>query len=148
MIDRAVLLNELRYAERICERQARLYRRGQFVSGWLSIVGATATVAAVASHLPHWAQLTLSMIAAGLGIAFHLMRLGDKAAVIEAQKKIYGGVRTAANLEHALDVARSTAPPQLEALRMVCFNDVLREIGRADEVQKLCWWQRLIGAVA
>lgn len=148
MKDAAILLNELRYAERVCERQARLYRRGQFVGGWLSIFGATATVGAVAAALPHWLQVTSSMIAVGLGVAFQLMRLGDKAAAIEAHAKGYAAARSAPDLAVALQAARAGSPPEVEALRNVCFNDVLREIGHQDLVVPLSAWERAVAAVA
>ena len=55
---------------------------------------------------------------------------------------------TAEQLAAALAKAGETDTPEIEALRDVAYNDVVREIGRDDHVVPLSATQRLFAALA
>ena len=151
-------LNQIRYAERLCARTARLYRRLQTVGTWATIVGGSAallqTTAVAGATLPPWAGGAGVLLAAAFGAALLAVRPADKAAANEADVKRYAKLRgdaatlTDAQLEAALQKARESDAPEVEPLRDVAFNDVVCETGNATAAVPLNWRQRVLAALA
>ncbi len=152
---RANLLNEIRYAERLCQRTARLYRRLQTFTTFITVVGGSAAIStALSSSAPDWLPLVgagLLAVFGGLNIA---IRPADKAAQNEMDAKRYAALRSKASamddalLQTALNEAHASDVPEVEPLRDVAYNDVVREIGQGSYVVSLKLHQRLIAAIA
>ena len=148
------LLNEARYAERLCARTARLYRRAQSVGVFVTVLGGSAAVVSLSGKVPDW--LTAAGVAcfAVFGAALLAIRPADKAASNEADARRYAKLRSDAasmsveQLAVALNKARETDTSEIEPLRDVAYNDVVREIGRPDVVLPLNLTQRLLAALA
>ena len=155
LVNRPVLMNEIRYAERLCQRTARFYRHVQAMNTFLSVVGgSTAVSATFATGLPAWIQITGACtfaIFGGLNIA---MRPADKAAQNEMDAKRYAALRLKAismddaTLQLALQEARVGDTAEVESLRDVAFNDVLNEIGQTGLLIPLSLRQRAFACVA
>jgi hypothetical protein len=98
--ERAVILGEIRYAERLCQRTARLYRHVQSFGTWLAVIGGSGTLAALSNSVPGWVLITGALTLAATGAALIAMRPADKAAINEAEAKRYAALRArAGNLE-------------------------------------------------
>ena len=82
------------------------------------------------------------------------MRPADKAVANETDAKRYAKLRTsgqsmtAQELQIALEAARESDAQEVESLRNVAYNDLVREIGREDEVIPLRIHQKLLSALA
>lgn len=148
------LLNEARYAERLCERTARFYRRIQVFGTFATIVGGSATLSALAQGVPPWVSVGGAAAMTVFGALLVAMRPGERVAANEADARRYAKLRTEAlamtaeQLAAALAKAGETDTPEIEALRDVAYNDVVREIGRDDHVVPLSATQRLYAALA
>lgn len=149
------LLNKIRYAERLCQRTARLYRRIQSATTFMTIVGGSAAASALMAHTPAWLPVTGTLLLALFGAVAIAVRPADKAAQNEMDVKRYGAIRTKASsmtdeaLSQAIDEATANnAAVEVEPLRDVAYNDVAREVGRPDSVVQLNLQQRLIAALA
>lgn len=151
---RDVLLNEIRYAERLCQRTARLYRRLQAVGTFLTVVSGGATLSALAASIPPWVGLAGGAAFAVFGAAMIAIRPADRAAANEADIRKYAQLRSGASrlneqeLEDALNRAHEAGAPEIEPLRDVAFNDVMAEIGQDAMQQPLRPLQRLLSALA
>ena len=148
------LMNEIRYAERLCQRTARLYRRMQVVGTVGSVVAGSAVLGALSASVPPAVSLAgaaLFALCAALQVA---VRPHERAAANEADMRRYAQLRTdgrrmdADALQLALDKARQTDAAEVEPLRDVAFNDVVREIGATHAVTPLRWHQRMLAALA
>lgn len=153
--DREVAFSEIRYAERLCLRTARLYRRLQAIGTFLTVVSGSAVLTAFAQGVPMFVRVAGAVGFAVFGAALIAVRPADKAASNEADAKRYAQLRTAADglesaaaVRAALDKARESDAAEVEGLRDVALNDVLQEIGRPDEVKSLSPKQRLLAALA
>ena len=148
------LLGEIRYAIRLYQRQARLYRHLQTLGVFLSVLGGSAVISATSQLFPAWAPpiggLLLAIAAAGL-IA---TRPADKAAANEMDVKRYQAlmakavIMPAEQLAIALEETRQSDVPEIEGLRNVAYNDVVREINREDEAIKLSGVEKFLGFIA
>lgn len=82
------------------------------------------------------------------------MRPADKAAAADADAKRYAQLRTKAHemceteLQAAVNKLREGDTPEVDALRDVAYNDVVREIGRPDAQADLHFHQKLLRAIA
>jgi hypothetical protein len=154
MRDKTDMLNEIRYAERLCQRTARFYRRVQAVGTFLAIVSGSATLSAVTQAVPGWVAMLGAVGLSLAGAALVAIRPADKAAANEADVRRYSQLRidaqsmTAPELEAALAKAHTSDAPELEPLREVAYNDVVTEYGRADCVIALRWPQKVFAALA
>lgn len=152
--ERAIVLSEIRYAERLCQRTARLYRNVQSFGTWLAVVGGSGTLAALANNVPAWIPITGAITFSATGAALIAMRPADKAAINEAEAKRYATLRTRGStmddkaLRTALEEARQSDAAEFESLRDVAWNDVVQEIGRASERVPLSVPQRFLAAIA
>lgn len=149
-----ILLNEVRYAERLCLRTARLYRRAQTFGVFVTILSGSAAVAVLAQGA-NTALALASVITLGIfGAAMLAIRPAEKAVINETDAKRYTQLRTAAlsmdetTLREALAKAREIDAPEVETLRDVAFNDVVTEVGRHDLAVPLSAHQRLLAVLA
>ena len=65
-----------------------------------------------------------------------------------AQLRIDAASLDAESLSLALEKARSSDAPEIEALRDAVFNDVVTEFGRGDCVVPLRWSQKMIATLS
>lgn len=148
------LLDEARYAERLTQRTARLYRRVATFFTFLAVLGGSGTMAALSSSMPKWMSIGGAILLATTGAMALAIRPLEKAITNEADVRKYAALRTQgvamdeSQLEAALQKARETDAPEIELLRLVAFNDLLREIGRADMLEPLSTRQRLLETIA
>lgn len=153
-MDRVQILNEARYAERLCQRTARLYRRAQSVGVFFTVLSGSAVMASAFDSVPRSVSLSAALAFAALGAAMLAVRPADKAAANEADVKRYAALRTQAasmsdeQLMVALQKARESDAPEVEPLRDVAYNDLVTEIGRADCTVPLTRRQKLLAALA
>ena len=150
----AVLVNEIRYSERLTQRTARMYRHAATLLTFVAVVGGSGMVASVSAAVPDWLRIAggiLFAVAAGLGIA---IRPVEKAVANEADARKYAALRTksvgltAEQLDLELQKARESDVPEVELLRDVVYNDVVTEVGRPDLCQPLSARQKLVSVVA
>ncbi|SEN72181.1 hypothetical protein SAMN05216404_106188 [Nitrosospira multiformis] len=148
------LLGEIRYAIRLAERTARLYRRVQTFSSFCAIMGGSAALAGVSDILPQGALAWGSMIAASFGAMLLSVRPGDKAAQNEADIKRFQLLMSRSShlqdeeLAASLEETRVGVAPEIELLRNVAYNDVVSERNREDAALPLTLPQKLLRAVA
>lgn len=148
------LTHEARYAQRLCERTARLYRRAQTVGVFLSVLGGSAAISASANWWPAWVPAAGAVALALVGGAMLAVRPGEKAAQNEGDVRKYAELlRQAPGLDdvaltEALAKARLTDVPELETLRQVAYNDLVVEVGTPELAAPLTVSQRLLSAVA
>lgn len=151
---RAILLNEIRYAERLCQRTARLYRHLQAAGTFGAVLGGSAVMAALSSHAPTWLSAAGLVVASIFGAALIAMRPADKAAANEADQRRYARLRSEAGemdteaLRRALNKARESDAAEVETLRLVAYNDVMLETGNAQHVAQLSWRQKALAVLA
>lgn len=154
MKDKIELRSEIRYAIRLCERTARLYRNVQTASTCLTIIGGSAAFAAVSGAVPDWLSAAGAVIFAVFGAALVSIRPSDKAAQNEADMRKYQAllakaqVMSEAELSQALEEARLGNAPEIEPLRDVAYNDVAIELGRPDAVVPLSPVQQFLSKLA
>ncbi len=153
-MDKATLLHEIRYAERLCQRTARLYRHLSAAATFVTVLGGSGVVAAVATTLPAWVPVTGALLLASAGALKLAIRPEDKAAVADADGKRYAQLRSAAHpmtdaeLQIALNKVREGDTAEVESLREVAYNDMVLEMGRGDAVVPLRPHQKLLRAIA
>lgn len=150
----AILMNEVRYAERLCQRTARLYRRMQVAGTVGSVVAGSAVLGALSASVPPVVSLTGAALFALFAAVQVAVRPHERAAANEADMRRYAQLRTdgrsmdADALQLALDKARLTDAAEIEPLRDVAFNDVAQEVGATYAVTPLRWHQRMLAALA
>ena len=143
----------LRYAQRLCERTARLYRRIQTVSTFISLIAGSSTVAALSAQRPATAAWLLAVFAL-FGCINLAIRPAEKIAANEADVHKYAvliaktDALDTATLQQMLKEAHCTDAPEIEPLRAVAYNDVAREIGEPEAVIALTPMQKLMRALA
>ena len=148
------LQGEIRYAIRLCQRTARLYRRIQTTGVFLAVVGGGGTASLLSTLIPAWVGLTGTALLALAGAALIAIRPGDKAALNEADIRRYQALMIkshsmdAEQLTIALAEAHQGDAPEIDPLRVVAFNDVALEINRPDVVVPLRPMQKILAALA
>ncbi|MGV8823990.1 hypothetical protein [Methylibium petroleiphilum] len=148
------LRNEIRYSQRLCERTARLYRRLQTLSTFLTVAGGSAAVLALGLALPKTVVLVFGVLAALFVALIVAVRPADKAVANENDAKRYSALLTQANtldaaqLRAALDKARESVVAEIEPLRDVVWNDVVVEIGQSAYQVPLTAKQKLLASLA
>ncbi|MDR2155444.1 MAG: hypothetical protein LBE78_10555 [Burkholderiaceae bacterium] len=151
---KAVLLGEVRYAERLTQRTARMYRRIAWSCSFFGVIGGSGVVSVLSDLVPGWvtvAGAVLLMLVAAITLT---MRPIEKAVANETDARKYAALRTAAGpmtaseLRDALSKARETDVAEIEPLRAVAYNDIVTEMGREDMRIALSFQQRLLGAIA
>lgn len=148
------LQGEIRYAQRLCERTVRLYRRAQTSFTFLSIVAGSAALVSITAKLPFefaFASAAALAIFAAMNTA---IRPAERIAQNDTDVKKYAALLVKAEnldvpeIRKLIAEARQTDAPKLEPLRAVAFNDVMREINREDALIPLTPSQKLLGALA
>ena len=148
------MIHQIRYATRLTQRTARLYRRVQTAGTFLSIVGGSATLSLLSQAFPDWVGMAGAVVLTLAGGALIAIRPADKAAQNEADARRYLALAAkAANLDDAalaaaLEEAHQTDCQEVEPLRDIAFNDVVREYGRADAAVPLSRLQNILATVA
>ena len=154
MKDKQQLIGEIRYAIRLTQRTARLYRRVQTTGVSLGIIGGSATMASIANQIPAWITTTGGILLALAGAMLIAIRPADKAAQNEADVRRYQQLMTHAMsmdekaLEQALEEAHSGDAPEIESLRDVAYNDIALELNRPDATIPLTSLQKILRALA
>jgi hypothetical protein len=145
---------EIRYAIRLCQRTARLYRRIQTVGVFFSILGGSVALTTITGGMPHWVAVTGGILLATAGAALIAIRPADKAALSEADIRRYQALMARAEslsveqLTLAISEAHQGDAPEVEPLRDVAFNDVMLESNRMDCAIQLSASQRFLRSVA
>lgn len=145
---------EIRYAVRLTQRTARLYRRGQSFGVFLSVLGGSGAMASMAGGVPPWLTIGGGLLLAIAGAALIAVRPADKAAANEADARRYQALMAKADdmtpeeLAQALEEAHQGDAPEIEPLRAVAYNDVLAEINREDQLLPLSPTARVLKALA
>jgi hypothetical protein len=148
------LLDKIRYAERLCERTARMYRHVATTSTFFASLGGGATLSALGSLLPAWVSVSGAAVMAVFGSLMLAVRPTDKAAVAEADMRRYSKLRTQAagmddaTLETELAKTIEGNSPEVENLRAVAYNDIVNETGHPEAAYQLTLLQRVLAAIA
>jgi len=154
MTTREQRIGEIRYAIRLTQRTARLYRRVQTAGTFLSVIGGSAALSLLAHGIPDWVGIAGGALLATAGAALVSIRPADKAAANEADTRRYAALMAKAHhlddaaLALAIDEAHQGDAQEIEPLRLVAFNDVAREFNRPDVIQPLTLEQRILAALA
>jgi hypothetical protein len=149
------LLAEVRYAQRLCQRTARLYRRASACFTFLSLVAASGAIASLSAQLPVGVTVGLAITFAVFGAINHAMRPAEKIAANDSDVRKYSALLAKAVpvtdveiIKAMIAEARQSDVPEVEPLRDVAYNDVMLEINRPDALIPLRFSQRLLGALA
>jgi len=154
MRDRIELQSEIRYAIRLTQRTARLYRNIQTTGIFISILGGSAAMSSLAGGIPVWITTAGGILLAVGGAMLIAVRPADKAVQNEYDAKRYQALMTRAvemnnkELEKALEEAHSGDAPEVESLREVAYNDVALELNRPDVLIPLSTSQRILQSIA
>lgn len=153
-LDRDNLIGQIRYAERLCQRTARLYRRLQTCGTAGTVLAGSAAVSGATLHAPAAAPLVGAVLFAAFGAMLLAVRPAEKAIANETDANRYATLRADAHamttheLALALDKARQSDAQEVEPLRDVAYNDVVFERGSGHAAVPLRWTQRLLAALA
>lgn len=148
------LQSEIRYAIRLCQRTARLYRKLQTIGTFLTVIGGSAAVTSLSPSLPSWIPVAGAILLAVSGAALLAIRPGDKASSNENDVRRYQALMGKSSgmdvvaLQAALEEAHLGDAPEIDALRLVAYNDVVLETGRPDCLVKLSCFERLFQSIA
>lgn len=154
MKEHSQLKGEIRYAIRLTQRTARLYRRVQTTGVFLSILGGSAALASVTGGVPIWLTALGGALLAAAGAALVAMRPADKAAQNEADVRRYQTLMIRADsldvkaLALAIEEAHAGDAQEVEPLREVAYNDVALEFNRPDVMIPLSLTQKILRALA
>lgn len=145
---------EVRYAQRLCQRTSRLYRRVQTTFTFLSIFAGSAALVSISAQLPQIFVLTSAVAFAAFAAINIAIRPAERVAQNEADVRKYAALLAKSEdldvtaIRKLIAEARQSDAPEVEPLRDVAFNDVMREINREDALIPLSRSQKLLGAIA
>jgi len=148
------VLGEIRYAQRLAQRTARLYRRIQAFSTFVAIVGGAGVVSALADRFPAWVPVGGAALMAVFGAMVIAIRPADKAVPNELDVRKYDELLARAQglpveqIFPLLAEARKTDAAEIESLRVIAYNDVMSEINRDDQKIRPTPYQVLLEAIA
>jgi hypothetical protein len=151
---REQLQAEIRYAMRLCQRTARLYRRMQSLFTFFTVLAGSSALVSVSANLPTTSTLLAALVFAMAGAANLATRPADKIATNEADVRKYAALLLKsetldpAQVRILIAEARQSDAPEIEPLRHVVFNDVMLETGREDHVVPLTMTQRFFNVIA
>lgn len=152
--EHAILLNEVRYGERLCQRTARLYRKAATAATFLSVVGGSAVLGALSERVPAGVSLAGALLVVVIGALNVAVRPAANAAAADVDMRRYSKLRTEASsmtateLRAALQRLRESDSAEIEPLRAVAYNDLVTEVGRDDWRMPLSRTQRLLALLA
>lgn len=151
----AELMNEIRYAEHLCARTARLYRHLQALGTFGAVLSGAAIIAQLSPLMPAWAALGGGILFAAFGALLIAVRPADKAAANESDVRRYRELRaqgvglSADALHAALERARQSDVAEVESLRRPVWNDVAIEVGASpSELFQLTLRERAVSLLA
>lgn len=153
-MNKTSLLNEIRYAERLCERTTRLYRHINATNVFLSILGGSSVISAAFNTSLSWLPIAGAITLAVFGAINLAMNPVERAAIAEADGKRYSNLRTQAHkmnedeLQLAINKLHEDDTAEVEALREIAYNDLAQEIGRHDAEINLRLHQKFIRCIA
>jgi hypothetical protein len=153
-MDKNKLINEIRYAERLCQRSSRLYRHFQSAQVFMTVMGGSAIFASAVSIVPAWLSVTGGVAFAAFGSLGLAIKPAEKVAAIDNDQKRYAQLRSSAasmsygELEVALNKIRETDTPEIESLRDVAYNDVVTEMGQYSYLIELTRHQKILRSQA
>jgi hypothetical protein len=147
-------LFELRYAQRVLQRQAKFWRRVDTLTRALGLLSGTAAFGAITNN-----NQNLTMF---FGVVFAIFQVieftaspGAKSAEASQQAKLYAAaiaeqskVSADGLWQKLLDIRAKDTVTCFEYLRKLAYNDVAEEIGQTDAGFKLGWSARVIGFFA
>lgn len=145
---------EMRYAQRLCERTARLYRRIQTYATFLSIFAGSGAIIALSAQRTQSATIAFALAFAAFGAINIALRPADKIAQNEVDVRKYASLlaksvnATPDTARQWIEEARQSDTQEVELLRAVAFNDVMREIRRDDQLLQLSLSQRMLATIA
>jgi hypothetical protein len=145
---------EIRYAMRLCQRTARMYRRVQSLFTFFTVLAGSSALVSVSANMPTSATLTAAFVFAIAGAANLAARPADKIAINDADVRKYAALLLksetldVAQIRILIAEARQSDAPEIEPLRHVAFNDVMIETGREHHVAPLTMTQRLFNVIA
>ncbi|SFK75089.1 hypothetical protein SAMN05216302_101459 [Nitrosomonas aestuarii] len=154
MKEKEQLIGEIRYAIRLTQRTARLYRRVQTFGIFMSIIGGSAAIASIADNMPTWIAAIGAIFLTFAGAMLIAVRPADKAAQNEADARRYQLLMShstgmdAEQLYHALEETRIGDTSEIETLRNIAYNDVVIEINRPDALMELSMLQKILRTLA
>ena len=148
--ERARLLNEVRYAERLCHRTARLYRRIASILAWVTLIGGSSAFLALKHETAGWLVATAGIIWAALHALDQVMKPAAKSALNLHDSKRYSRLMTQhrkslpTTIQRELDKLRENDGLEVESMRDIAWNDVMVESNNLAMVVPLSRWQRLL----
>lgn len=154
MKDKDQLIGEIRYAIRLTQRTARLYRKVQTFGVFLSIIGGSAAIVAIADNIPAWVSAFGAALLTVAGAMLIAVRPADKAAQNESNVKRYqilmahASDMNAEQLQRAIEESRAADTAEIESLRNVAYNDVVLEYNRPDALLELTTLQKILRNLA
>lgn len=147
------LQGEIRYAQRLGQRTARLYRRAQTTFTFLSLVAGSGAIAALSAQMPQltfWLAITFAVFSS-VNIA---VRPAEKIAANDTDVRKYAALLAKSEsidiheLKKLIAEARQSDAAEVEPLRDVAYNDVMLEINRPDALIRLHSMQKIMGILA
>ncbi len=145
---------EIRYGMRLDELHRRFYARLASALTFALLLAGSAAFGGYIAALPELAGAA-GLVVAALTLAEVVLRPGERGAYASALARQFGVLRATAGELTIDDLSRrlselqcETLPGEIEALRGVAMNDVLREHGHSDELLALSRWQRVIAVLA
>jgi hypothetical protein len=150
-----VVQAEARYAARLTERTARMYRHIADTCAAIAFIGFSGTALQILDMVPRGYALAFAFVTILASAVLFITRPGDKAFQNECDSRRYKALLARAHDmsadEFALalkDAREQDCPQEVESLRHVAYNDTVREIGREDCVKKLTFRERVLDALA
>ncbi|HHW4677446.1 hypothetical protein OK116_06280 [Xylella fastidiosa subsp. fastidiosa] len=144
---------DLAYHVRLYERHIRFYCRLRKLFVFSSVLAGTVAIGNVVSGLP-WLVSLLSVVVAVAGLADLVFDLSNQTVAYEHQRRkcvelqVEQSVLTLEELDSQMRKILIDAPPEIEALRMPSYNDVLRTLGHVARVQPLTRVERVLDKIA
>jgi len=144
---------EIDYSIRLHELQSRLLRRSRFLIAFVQLGIGSAVIAPLVGGLP--------LVAGVAGVALGLITIADalldmqtRAAASEFQRKrlkqLRGAMdgRSLAEIDRDIQTIEADDPAEIESLRVVAYNDVVRRWSHFNRMQPESWAQRLLRCLA
>lgn len=145
---------EVRYAQRLCQRTARLYRRVQTTFTFLSIFAGSAALVSISAQLPQILTLSSAIAFAAFAAINIAIRPAERIALNESDVRKYAALLAKSEdldvpaIRKLIAEARQSDAPEVEPLRDVAYNDLMREINRDDQLLPLRISQKILSAIA
>lgn len=145
---------EVRYAQRLCQRTSRLYRRVQTTFTFLSILAGSGALVSISAQLPQVWILSSAIAFAAFAAINIAIRPAERVAQNDSDVRKYAALLAKSEglevgeIRKLIAEARQSDAPEVEPLRDIAFNDVMREINREDALIPLTPSQKFLGAIA